>query len=152
VRATGLIKLSDLVSPEDWDTLAHRFQQMVGHRESIHNLAIKLESAQSSIVELSANVILHETDCIGYRMVLRDITEKLQTEEQLYRMANYDALTGLPNRSFFYDYLAHVLKRAERQRTKFAILFPIWTALSISTIRWGTMLAICCCKRRQNAW
>ena len=123
VRATGLIKLSDLVSPEDWDTLAHRFQQMVGHRESIHNLAIKLESAQSSIVELSANVILHETDCIGYRMVLRDITEKLQTEEQLYRMANYDALTGLPNRSFFYDYLAHVLKRAERQRTKFAILF-----------------------------
>jgi diguanylate cyclase (GGDEF)-like protein/PAS domain S-box-containing protein len=123
LRSTGLSKLSNLVSPEDWEVLAHRFQHMVDDGESIHNLAIRIESAQSKIVELSANVVLHDVDRIGYRMVLRDITEKLQTEEQLYRMANYDALTGLPNRSFFYDYLTHVLKRAERQRTRFAVLF-----------------------------
>jgi predicted signal transduction protein with EAL and GGDEF domain len=34
----------------------------------------------------------------GYRGVARDITARVHAEEELARMAHYDALTGLPNR------------------------------------------------------
>lgn len=34
-----------------------------------------------------------------------DITTQLETQEKLYQITNFDALTGLPNRSMFYDRL-----------------------------------------------
>jgi GAF domain-containing protein len=44
-------------------------------------------------------------------------------DEQLYYQANYDTLTGLPNRHHFKDRLAQVLVQAHRERSQFALLF-----------------------------
>ncbi len=44
-------------------------------------------------------------------------------DEQLYYQANYDALTGLPNRLYFKDQLARRLAQAQREPTHFALLF-----------------------------
>jgi diguanylate cyclase (GGDEF)-like protein len=44
-------------------------------------------------------------------------------DEQLYYQANYDALTGLPNRLYFKDQLARRLAQAQRESTPFALLF-----------------------------
>jgi len=44
-------------------------------------------------------------------------------DEQLYYQANYDALTGLPNRLYFKDQLAHRLAQAQRESTHLALLF-----------------------------
>ncbi|MDJ0718661.1 MAG: EAL domain-containing protein [Prochloraceae cyanobacterium] len=58
--------------------------------------------------------------CLG-----RDITEKKQAEEKLRYQANYDSLTGLPNRSFFLDKLKKLfeLGRTTGQEEMFAVLF-----------------------------
>ena len=44
-------------------------------------------------------------------------------DEQLYYQANYDALTGLPNRLYFKDQLARRLAQAQREAQPFALLF-----------------------------
>lgn len=46
-----------------------------------------------------------------------------QVQEQLRHLANFDRLTGLPNRVMFHDRLAHALAKAERFNRRIALLF-----------------------------
>ncbi|MGE5505494.1 MAG: diguanylate cyclase domain-containing protein [Actinomycetota bacterium] len=55
--------------------------------------------------------------------IFADITSRKEDEQQVWRQANYDALTGLPNRSLFLDRLTQTVKAARRDRTRFALLF-----------------------------
>jgi len=52
-----------------------------------------------------------------------NITERKNFEQQLHHLATHDPLTGLPNRSLFFDRLQHALARARRTKRKVAILF-----------------------------
>ncbi|MBI3574158.1 MAG: diguanylate cyclase, partial [Gammaproteobacteria bacterium] len=52
----------------------------------------------------------------------KDITERMEAQESLDRLAYYDALTGLPNRNLFHDRLQHALDRAQRVGRSVAIL------------------------------
>ncbi|HUL65138.1 MAG TPA: EAL domain-containing protein [Burkholderiaceae bacterium] len=55
--------------------------------------------------------------------VVQDITERRQAEDQIRQLANFDALTGLPNRRFFGDQLAISIERACVQDGTVAVLF-----------------------------
>jgi diguanylate cyclase (GGDEF)-like protein/PAS domain S-box-containing protein len=55
--------------------------------------------------------------------VILDISERKRMEEAIWREANFDALTGLPNRRSLYDRLREELKRARRNGRKLALLF-----------------------------
>jgi diguanylate cyclase (GGDEF)-like protein/PAS domain S-box-containing protein len=55
--------------------------------------------------------------------VMRDITERKKTEETLFRLAQYDNLTGLPNRALFIDRLNNALIRSRRSGNAMALLF-----------------------------
>ena len=55
--------------------------------------------------------------------IVRDITERKQTEEKLLFLAQYDSLTGLPNRSLFMSRLSGAPSRANRNHSGFGILF-----------------------------
>ncbi|HEY5513928.1 MAG TPA: diguanylate cyclase [Geomonas sp.] len=59
----------------------------------------------------------------AFQTIFRDITERKASERRLERMANYDALTALPNRSFFFDRLNQLILQAKRDQTSFALLF-----------------------------
>ncbi|WP_158089453.1 putative bifunctional diguanylate cyclase/phosphodiesterase [Magnetofaba australis] len=54
---------------------------------------------------------------------LRDISEKKRAEERIRHQANYDALTGLPNRALFIERLKHELVRADRSDSRVALMF-----------------------------
>ncbi|MEX1216135.1 EAL domain-containing protein [Saccharospirillum sp.] len=53
----------------------------------------------------------------------RDITERKLSEYQVWRSANFDELTGIPNRRLFLDRLEQTLLEAERMESSFALLF-----------------------------
>jgi len=55
--------------------------------------------------------------------LVRDISERKRTEEQIRRLAYCDSLTGIPNRQAFLETLEHELERSAREQRKFAILF-----------------------------
>lgn len=58
-----------------------------------------------------------------YVGIYMDITEHKRREERMWRAANYDYLTGLPNRLLFQDRLQSSIVRSRRMRTRLGILF-----------------------------
>lgn len=52
-----------------------------------------------------------------------DIAEKRRSEEIIWRHANYDLLTGLPNRRLFRDRLDHEIRKSQRSGLPLALLF-----------------------------
>lgn len=67
----------------------------------------------------------HDADgrVLGLITAIQDVTARRRAEETIRHQANYDALTGLPNRPLFYDRLRQALRRAARGRTPMALLF-----------------------------
>jgi diguanylate cyclase (GGDEF)-like protein len=59
----------------------------------------------------------------GLAITLRDISDVKDHEEALWRMANGDAVTGLPNRHWLVNYLPSAVEQAGDQGTALALLF-----------------------------
>jgi PAS domain S-box-containing protein len=55
--------------------------------------------------------------------VIQDITERKQAEDQIRQLANFDSLTGLPNRRFFRDQFQAALERARATGSAVGVLF-----------------------------
>jgi len=55
--------------------------------------------------------------------LLEDISDRVAYKEHLFRQANFDKLTGLPNRALALDRLAQAINSAERHRRPLTLLF-----------------------------
>ncbi|WP_407279504.1 EAL domain-containing protein [Aromatoleum evansii] len=64
-----------------------------------------------------------EDGVVEYVAMFSDITERKQHEDAIWRQANFDALTGLANRSLLYDRLDRALVHARRNGSKAGLLF-----------------------------
>jgi len=73
-------------------------------------------------VELSITAI-NTAGRYEFNGFIRDITSRKKSEELIWNQANYDALTGLPNRRMFRDRLAQEIKKSHRAGLKMALLF-----------------------------
>lgn len=58
-----------------------------------------------------------------YAVLIGDITKRKQDEENIRRQANYDSLTGLPNRTLFLDRLNQSLAIMARESSKLGLMF-----------------------------
>jgi len=66
-----------------------------------------------------------------YVSIFSDISQHKKNEELIEYQANYDALTGLPNRNLFNDRLETALKTAQREKNNIALLF-----LDLDRFKW----------------
>ena len=68
---------------------------------------------------------IYKDDGSCYRRValFSDITEKKKAEELIWMQANFDPLTGLPNRRMFNDRLNQEIKKAHRGDQSLALMF-----------------------------
>jgi diguanylate cyclase (GGDEF)-like protein len=57
-----------------------------------------------------------------YVTVQEDISERLKTQDELVRLAQYDTLTGLPNRTLFMERLTSAVARAKRSGDMLAVM------------------------------
>jgi diguanylate cyclase (GGDEF)-like protein/PAS domain S-box-containing protein len=75
-------------------------------------------------VALSAST-MHEAASGQLRLIVavEDISRRKQAEEALLRMANHDALTGLPNRMLLQDRLAQAIVQAQRSKSQVGVMF-----------------------------
>ena len=68
-------------------------------------------------------VSLFSPQKVLFATLLEDVTERKKSEAQIQRMAYFDSLTGLPNRSLLLDRLNQLLARADREQGNVAVLF-----------------------------
>jgi diguanylate cyclase (GGDEF)-like protein/PAS domain S-box-containing protein len=59
---------------------------------------------------------------IGVASLVDDITARKMSEDMIWKQANYDMLTGLPNRNMFHDRLAQEMRKADRDKRPLALL------------------------------
>ncbi|MBU0621466.1 MAG: EAL domain-containing protein [Gammaproteobacteria bacterium] len=73
---------------------------------------------------LSINTVRGETGEVRQRIaIFSDITDKKRSEEIIWRQANFDVLTSLPNRRLFHDRLIQEMKREDREQQSLALMF-----------------------------
>src|SRR3990167_2342920 len=58
-----------------------------------------------------------------FNAFIHDITNRKKAEDLIWKQANFDTLTGLPNRHMLLDRLAQEIKRAERASLTMALLY-----------------------------
>lgn len=72
-------------------------------------------------LEIAISSIEHE-DSSYYLLIIRDITDRKRAEEELFRMANIDPLTELPNRRYMQKRMEDEKARSERSGKPFALI------------------------------
>ena len=100
-----------------WDSLAAcgQWQGEIWNRRK--NGEVFLEWLSISTVYGEDNKILQRV------AMLSDMSDKKKAEEILFRQANIDSLTGLPNRRLFLDRLQQAIIKARRSQQKLALMF-----------------------------
>lgn len=73
---------------------------------------------------MSVSTLRNHSGEVQWRFALfADVTSRKQAEELIWRQANYDSLTGLPNRRLFRDRLQIEIKKTQRSDRILALLF-----------------------------
>ena len=87
---------------------------------------IELDILRPNKTPGKAELTVSKTEWQGepaFLLMIHDITDLHEAQVRIEKMAYYDALTGLPNRSYFDMQLAQIHARAKRNKTPFAIMF-----------------------------
>jgi diguanylate cyclase (GGDEF)-like protein/PAS domain S-box-containing protein len=114
----------DLVHPEFRELAEERARQMLSRNCSvpwIEERFLRLDGGELQ-VEV-AGVTFPYQGKPAVQIMFRDITDRKQIEERLERLALYDTLTKLPNRTLFFDRLRQLLAMAKRHRHVLALLY-----------------------------
>lgn len=74
---------------------------------------------------LSVKFPLYNSEGDLYRIctISTDITERLEAENEILHLAQYDSLTDIPNRSLFIDRLTQAISRSEWHKHHLAVMF-----------------------------
>ncbi|MDL2357416.1 MAG: diguanylate cyclase [Pseudomonadota bacterium] len=90
---------------------------LTSQRGAIGALAVKSPPESARYTEQDQELLQFVSAQVGTAI------ERMQLHEQLQYMAQYDALTRLPNRQLFHDRLASALARAARKPGSFSLLY-----------------------------
>ena len=81
------------------------------------------KTGETYIEEIFINTIFDDNNRPQRRVALfSDITQRKRTEEQIWQQANFDPLTGLPNRRMARERLAQEIKKARRGQHRFGLM------------------------------
>lgn len=113
------------VHPLDREFVTNSFNEAIFNRTPYNiDHRILLPNGEERIVHAEAEVSRDENErAVWMAGIMQDITERKLAEEQIYNLAYFDSLTGLPNRLLFKEHLAHALAHADRTGRLAAILF-----------------------------
>jgi diguanylate cyclase (GGDEF)-like protein len=121
--AAGLDAVMEMVHPAERARVAHHLSEGIEHRSSFtfDHRALRNDGSEL-VLHQEAELILDDTgSVIGIDGFAVDITALKTAEGQLHSLANYDRLTGLPNRMSFLDHVTRACERAERRSDSAAV-------------------------------
>ncbi len=104
-------------------TLVHLWDEITNIREWTGEIVLETIDGRLVPAWLRLNEVIHDNHFVCYVCVVTDITEKKEAEEQLHQMAYFDALTTLPNRTYFMESLSREIQNSHRHKKRFGLLF-----------------------------
>jgi len=109
----------ECVHPDDREAV-----RMATGRGVPHRLPFRVQNRFDEWRHLEAHVtdLRDDRHVSGVVLNARDVTERVELEEQLTKQAFEDSLTGLANRALFRDRVDQALVRSERSRAPLAML------------------------------
>ena len=114
----------NLLPPEVTDAYLPALRQaLVTQATQSLELSFLLRGRQYSMIATFVPMVDTHGKLLQILGLLHDFTKRRQTEERLAFMAQYDALTGLPNRYLLLDRLDAALQRAKRNHTLLGVMF-----------------------------
>lgn len=82
------------------------------------------KSGETYLEWLTINTVYDDQNNVRHRVAMfSDITDQKRAEQTIWQQANFDSLTGLPNRHMFYERLAQEMKKSQRMGLPLALLF-----------------------------
>ncbi|MBC7453743.1 MAG: AAA family ATPase, partial [Massilia sp.] len=120
--STGKLHLTTLASPEYLaaDKLAIEALQKTGTCVPYEKQYIRKDGSFAPVLIGSAMIEGSHDQLVSFVL---DLSERKKAEDQVFHIANHDALTGLPNRMLFQEHIQQALAFAHRNRSRVAILF-----------------------------
>jgi len=107
--------------PDFFGKIRHHLEQKGSWQGEVMN---RRQNGQAYPAWLSLNVVQNAHGVISqYVALLSDITKRKQTEYQIWKQANFDALTQLPNRHLFHQRLAQAISYSLKEKTLTALMF-----------------------------
>ncbi|HEX7970894.1 MAG TPA: EAL domain-containing protein, partial [Thiobacillus sp.] len=107
----------------DAENLA-RAKQQLSLDQAVQNLEMTLVTRSGEHRDMLVSSELTEIgDDLCALTVARDVTEQKRAEQRMTYLANYDHLTGLPNRVLLRDRLAEAMQRAQRAERLVGLLY-----------------------------
>ena len=114
------------VHPDDADRVREACERAIADGDSfaIEHRVIQIGGTLRHVHQ-QVEVTAHDETGRALKLAgaVQDITHRKDAEEQIRRLAYYDALTGLPNRLQFSEQLVKALAHAERLGEQVAIMF-----------------------------
>ncbi|MDH5749198.1 MAG: EAL domain-containing protein [Rhodospirillales bacterium] len=120
----GKLPSLEAVNDENDPLYAQMWRAIEGHDHWEGEFWNKRKNGEDYAVRASISSITDENGKVQqYAALISDITKRKQDEERIRYQANYDALTGLPNRSLFLDNLNQAVDRMNRTNKQLALMF-----------------------------
>jgi diguanylate cyclase (GGDEF)-like protein/PAS domain S-box-containing protein len=119
--------MRSFVHPDDLPSLLAAMKDALTGKTPTYEAEFRVRHHAGRWIWLRSRGRVVERDAAGRALRLvgtdADVTERKLAEEQLRQRAEFDALTGLPNRALFNDRLAGAVERARRGGKVLALLF-----------------------------
>lgn len=116
--------LFDFVHPNDHAVVERRIQQAFKQSIPLEFLEQKRLRLDGTVIDVeSSAVAVQYQEKPALMIITKNVSERKRQEEQIQRLSNYDALTGLPNRFLLNDRLKQAIARAKRNKNMVAVLF-----------------------------
>ena len=126
-EAVGRVLNETIIPPQYREAHARGLERFLLSGEGpILNSRIELKGLHRDGHEFPVELTIAPIQAAGkyeFSAFIRDITHEKESDDLIWKQANFDALTGLPNRQMFHDRLAQEIKKADRDELKIALLF-----------------------------
>ncbi|PTA68469.1 sensor domain-containing protein [Deinococcus arcticus] len=128
-EATGqpIETVMPLLEESSRQPLPNPLRRALSERETLGLAANTLLRSQGgayfSIEDSAAPILNEQGELLGAVLVFHDVSEARAMAVRMTHLAQHDALTDLPNRVLLRDRVSQAIGRAQRQGTRFAVLF-----------------------------